>query len=42
MVTVYRLESGTYGKPRIFEPPESISPLSLPDLRIDLAWLFRR
>jgi len=37
---VFRLRDGRYGKPEVFEPPETVSPLALPGLQIDLREVF--
>lgn len=41
-VEVYRLAGETYGKPELYEPPETLAYDSLPGLVIDLAALFAR
>lgn len=43
-IEVYRLSAGggAYPKPELFEVGEALSPVSLPDLVVDLAELFRR
>jgi len=37
---IFRLRDGRYGKPEVFEPPETVSPLALPGLQIDLREIF--
>lgn len=39
-VSVYRLENNAYGKPLVFGPEDSCSPLAFPDLVIAVADLF--
>jgi Uma2 family endonuclease len=42
-VQVFRAVDGRLGKPQtIFEPPETLLPLVLPELHVDLGELFRR
>lgn len=41
-IEVYGLTEGAYGKPRIVEPPETVSPSALPGLSVDVSYLLAR